>query len=393
MKVLIVRDRESAGGGIFNYYQAISPYLSSEHRFVNIGQPHGHYGGASSALLRITIVRLFVEWATVFWRCVWFRPDIVHVNPGMDASKCRALRRDAVTVRIALLLRRRVLVFWRGWEGSWVGKAEFPGGNQGFPAQAFRAANAQIVLASRFKEDLERWGFACPIHIETTVASDDCLKAAPAEGGQGEGIHLLFLSRVEEMKGVFELVEAYRALAARNPRYTLTIAGNGPHLEELRAYAIELGVTDVRFPGYVSGVVKAECYRAATLFCFPSAHGEGMPNAVLEAMANGLPVIASDAGGLRDILEDGLTGEILTRRGVEPRKCFDSEEIAAAIERLATDQKMRAEISAYNGAYARKRFAAPVVAGRLEAIYQSVVSGIDPSRSGAGSIEVPCGSE
>lgn len=393
MKVLIVRDRESAGGGIFNYYQAISPYLSSEHRFVDIGQPHGHYGGASSALLRITPVRLLFEWATVFWRCVWFRPDIVHVNPGMDASKCRALRRDAVTVKIALLLRRRVVVFWRGWEGSWVGESEFPGGNKGFLAKPFRAADAQIVLSSRFKEDLERWGFTCPIYVETTVASDECLKAAAPEGSPAEGIHLLFLSRVEEMKGVFELVEAYRVLKARDPRYTLTIAGNGPHLEELLAYSRDLSLTDVRFPGYVSGVAKAECYRAATLFCFPSAHGEGMPNAVLEAMANGLPVIASDAGGLRDILEDGVTGEILTRRGVEPRKCFDSEQIAVAVERLATDRKMRAEISAYNAAYARERFGASVVAGRLEAIYQSVVSGIDPSSSVARANEIPCGGD
>ncbi len=97
-----------------------------------------------------------------------------------------------------------------------------------------------------------------------------------------------------------------------------------------------------------------------------------MPNAVLEAMAVGLPLISSDAGGLKDILRDGTTGFIVHPVNSAPRERFNPAEVADAIERLANDATLYKRIAAHNAAYARERFAAPRVAQRLDAIYQSI---------------------
>jgi len=374
LKVIIVRDRDSSGGGIVNYYKAVAPHLAVEVRFCDVGKPHSYYAGAKSGS-RFTVLRLMADWLALFFAILRFRPHIVHLNPGLDVTSFRSMRRDAVNLIIARLLGRRVLVFWRGWHNSWCGKPEFPKGNDGLLSRIYRKAAAHVVLSGRFREDLLRWGFTTPIYVETTVASDECLvpEAGLAQPGDGR-MDLLFLSRVEVAKGVFELLEAYRLLRGEFPACTLTIAGDGPDLEALKARAAESGVTGVSFTGFISGAAKVECYRRASLFCFLS-YTEGMPNAVLEALAMGLPVVSSDAGGLRDILRDGVTGTITLADAAAPSgKKFIPGEVAAAIGRLLHDPEQMKRIGKHNAEYARERFAAPKVAARLTGIYNEMLS-------------------
>lgn len=391
MKVLIVRDRASAGGGIFNYYQAIGPHLVSEVRFVGIGKPHSFYGRERSVINRFTAVRLLCDWLTLLVNIICFRPDLVHVNPGLDVKTFRALRRDAVNAFIARLFRRRVLVFWRGWDNSWLGNAEFPGGNRGILCRIYKRATAHVVLSERFKTDLLKWGFRGPIYVETTVASDECLAASANPASAQARTNLLYLSRVEIAKGVFELLDAYRILKTRNPAYTLTIAGDGPDLNDLREYAKKLATPDVVFTGFVSGEAKTKCYREGGVFCFLS-YTEGMPNAVLEALAMGLPVVSSNAGALADILRDGENGFVIPPlTGAAEKKMFDPVAIANAIEKLTASPELHQRIAANNWRYARDRFAAPIVAKRLENIYGEVVlRNALASPNGSGKMNTVC---
>jgi glycosyltransferase involved in cell wall biosynthesis len=324
-------------------------------------------------------LRLLYDWLCLFLTVVAHAPDLVHINPGLDGRRLRSFRRDAVNVLIARLLRRRVLLFWRGWDNAWCGAPEFPKGNRSLLARVYRSADAHIVLASQFRDDLRRWGVRAPIHVETAVVGDELLAEPPRNHeGLAPGHRLLFLSRVEEAKGVFELVEAYRLLKAENSAYTLTIAGDGQDLEALRRHAGRLGLEDIRFTGFVEGPAKMQCFREADVFCFLS-YTEGMPNAVLEAMAMGLPLVSSNAGGLRDILQDGETGFIVRQDPVAPaRGRFDPHEVAQKIRKLATDRVLYLRISRHNRELAHDRFAAPKVARRLEAIYASV---LNPSSS------------
>jgi glycosyltransferase involved in cell wall biosynthesis len=374
-RVLIVRDRSASGGGIASYYRALRPYLTLKITFTDVGKPNDSSSISASLFLRLTILRVLRDWIALTAKILWFRPSIVHVNPGLDPEEgCRALNRDAVNILLSRILGYRILVFWRGWYNPWCGKPEFPGGNRSLRCKIYKLADAHIVLSRRFRDDLVRWGFRGPIHVDTTVVGDEFL-AQPVQlkRATASRTDLLFLSRVEVAKGVCELLDVYQILKQRNPAYTLTIAGSGPDLNAIKERARAVQLNDIAFRGFITGRAKLNCYQRAGMFCFLS-YTEGMPNAVLEAMAMGLPIVSSDAGGLRDILCEGKTGFIIQPvKGAPPRQSFNPVEVADAIERLARDPELYERISAHNAAYARDRFAAPKVAKRLEAIYHSVL--------------------
>jgi glycosyltransferase involved in cell wall biosynthesis len=359
-----------------NYYNTVAPHLEAKVRFVDIGRPHIFYGGGMAGLLQWTPFRLLTEWISILFSILRFNPDILHINPSLDTdTQCKSLKRDAVNALIGLLCRRQVLIFWRGWDGNHTDAPEFPGGNNGWMARIYFRASAQIVLAKRFKVSLQRWGVSSPVYVETTVASECMFNAVGERGWQQGPIELLFLSRMEDAKGVFQLVEAYRRLKERNDRYRLVFAGDGPAKEALEAYVRDMNLRDVVFRGFVAGDAKLDCYRTASIFCFPSSYPEGMPNAVLEAMGAGLPIVGSDVGGLQDFLEEGVTGAVLKVAECDQEHRFDPDRIADAIEKLAEDPEQCRRVSKFNQNFARNHFMAPVVAGRLQRIYESLASG------------------
>lgn len=305
-------------------------------------------------------------------RIVRERPSLVHVNTGLDKEQ-RSLKRDAINILIAHALSCPVLVSWHGWDHPAKGTANFPQGNDGWLCRIYKKAAGHVVLATRFKADLQRWGFRDPIHVETTVVPSGVLDAGVAgERGDASGRKLLFLSRVERVKGLWELVDAYAILKQRNRSYQLVIAGDGPDLDPLKKRVADLGLGDVTFPGFVSGEAKIKCFRDASIFCFLS-YSEGMPLAVLEALAMGLPVVSSDVGGLKDILRDGENGFLLQLHGAAPMgHRFDPAQVAERIDCLANDGDLRTRIGQRNSIYAHKQFSPEKAARDLEAIYYDV---------------------
>jgi glycosyltransferase involved in cell wall biosynthesis len=126
---------------------------------------------------------------------------------------------------------------------------------------------------------------------------------------------LLSAGRIVHQKG---LDLAMRALGRlKEFPWEWHIAGDGPQMRELQSLAKQLGIEDrVFFLGWQSREGLLACYQQANVFLFPSRH-EGMPNAVLEAMASGLPVIASCIAGNEDLVIDGETGYLVPSEDVE----------------------------------------------------------------------------
>lgn len=376
LKVVIVRDRAAAGGGIHHYYQAVQKHFTVRHEFVDVGRPHGFYLNKKEGVRCVsTPLRLILDLAALLVKLLRF-PDLVHLNPGLDITTLKSLRRDALNICLAKLFLRTVIVFWRGWDNDACGTPEFPCGNRGWLSRVYRMADAHIVLAGDFRDDLRRWGFMAPIHVETTVVADSelGLRGDAIKPEEGRRFRVLFLSRVEVAKGVFEMLDAFALLEAREPGgYQFMIAGDGPGLEQLKERAREVGLKGIEFKGYVEGKVKWACFAEADAFCFLS-YTEGMPNAVLEAMAMGLPLVSSAAGGLKDILEDGVSAYLIPYdRSAELGRRFSAEEVACRIERLASEPETRHRMAEHNRRYAREAFGAARVAARLEAIYREVL--------------------
>lgn len=152
---------------------------------------------------------------------------------------------------------------------------------------------------------------------------------------------LLFVGRVVYQKGIDLLLAALAGLTM--PEWHLTIVGDGPRRAELAAQAEQLGIAPrVNFAGWKSGAELAAAYAQANLFAYASRH-EGMPNALLEAMASGLPAVATRIAGNEELVVPSETGLLVP-----------AEDVAALRGALVTLMADPAQRQRY-GAAARKR--------------------------------------
>ena len=153
------------------------------------------------------------------------------------------------------------------------------------------------------------------------VATGGALPRAP-------GRNVVFIGRLEEKKGVFDLLHAFAQVAAANGAARLVLAGEGQR-GAVEALASELGIlARLSLPGWVDDAHKAQLLATAAVFVLPS-HHEQMPMSLLEAMAAGTPVVASDAGAISCIVQHERCGFVI------PAK--DIGALAASILRILED--------------------------------------------------------
>jgi glycosyltransferase involved in cell wall biosynthesis len=144
---------------------------------------------------------------------------------------------------------------------------------------------------------------------------------------------LLGVGRMATKKGFQVLIEVLPALLAEFPELRVVLAGGGDLLAGFRA-AVRPWGTQVHLPGPVLRDTLPDLYRAADLFALPAVHDgkgnvDGLPNVILEAMASGLPVVASGISGIPLAVEDGRTGLLVPER--------DPEALLDALRRLLAD--------------------------------------------------------
>jgi Glycosyltransferase len=143
---------------------------------------------------------------------------------------------------------------------------------------------------------------------------------------------VLYAGTFSRTKGVEHLVRALPQIVRRHPDVKLVLVGSGPLEPRLRGLAERLGVTDsVVFVGRRSHDQMPRLLAAADVFVLPSLN-EGLPRVILEAMATGLPVVATSVGGVPELVVDGGTGLL-----VEPG---DEEALADAVCRVLADPEL-----------------------------------------------------
>ena len=186
---------------------------------------------------------------------------------------------------------------------------------------------------------------------------------------EGRPFTALFVGRLVERKGVAVLLEAWARAALPNAR--LVIVGGGPDRDALEAVAAALGIHGtVEFRGRVSDSELATAYSSADLFVLPAvldAKGdtEGLGVVLLEAMASHVPVLASAAGGITDVVVDGESG-ILVPTG-------DATALATALQRLHGDEELRARLADGGAARLRDEFSWDAIADRWAGVYREAV--------------------
>lgn len=206
----------------------------------------------------------------------------------------------------------------------------------------------------------------------TSIDGGDAGKARRALGIPEDAPVVSMFARLQRFKGHLHLIEAARRLHGAFPdaRYVLcggSLFGREPgHAERVGARVVELGLEDrVVLPGYVTEEQKLDILAASTVLAHPADH-EPFGIAVLEAMAAGKPVVATDAAGPSLTVADGETGFLVPRGDVEA--------LTAALEKLLADPDLARDMGRAGRARVEERYSVEAMVGAVEEVYDKVLA-------------------
>ena len=310
-----------------------------------------------------------VMWAvrgllSVAWGLLVARPDLVHVKVASRGSFYRKL---AVTGMCRLA---RVPVVVHVHDGGFDAFIESsPAWVHAMASWMIETAPVAITLSEGRLQRLKplfpeaRWALVPnPVEADAYRTLAEERRAARA-AAPGRPVQFLFLGDVLERKGLGELLQAFAALPDSLSTSRLVVAGSGD-IERYEAVAAELGVGErVEFAGWVDAAQRRALLVSSDAFVLPS-HVEGVPVALLEAMAGGLPSVVTPVGGVLDAAIPDETSLL-----VPPR---DAMALRDAMARLVTEPGLAQRLAERSQARALQ-FDVEVVAGQLDAIYRSIL--------------------
>ncbi len=278
---------------------------------------------------------------------------LLHVHIASDAS----FWRKALFIVPAHLLRVPYILHMHGGDFAAFYRNRCGPLARAFLRYLYRNAQEVVALSDEWRDAL----FAAIPGIRLVVVPNPVEVPASPAPLTGQPPRVLYLGVVKEAKGSYDLLRAWPAVLRANPGARLVLAGSG-ELDRARALAAELGISEsVDTPGWTAGEAKAKLLREAVLFVLPS-HFEALPMAVLEAMAVGLPVVATSVGGIPDAIVDGRDGVLIPAQ--------DPQALADALQGLLADSPRRHALGGAARRRAMETFSAGVVVPRIEALWE-----------------------
>lgn len=169
--------------------------------------------------------------------------------------------------------------------------------------------------------------------IPNGVDIDRFVRAEPFDELRDGILNILFVGRLEERKGLIHLLRAYHRIRKRRVDARLLVIGSGPRMREYRRFVATRRIRDVEFLGRVGDDIKARYFASSDIFVAPATGQESFGIVLLEAMAAGLPIVASDIHGYKNVVQRNLQALL-----VEPR---NHRALAAALYALSRDPELR----------------------------------------------------
>ncbi|HUD76217.1 MAG TPA: glycosyltransferase family 4 protein [Streptosporangiaceae bacterium] len=234
-------------------------------------------------------------------------------------------------------------------------------------ASALEKISGRIAVAEAARNTLVEHLGGDAVLIPNGINVAKFEKAEPLPGFPGTGGTLGFLGRLDEpRKGLDILLAAFVILAAERPGLRLLIAGRGDADEVLEQ--VPAAYRDrVVLLGQVSDADRVRMLHSVDVFCAPNTGGESFGYVLVEAMASGAPIVASDIDAFHQVLRGGEAGELF--------ETGNPAALAAAASRLLDDPARRAELAG-NAAAAVREFDWSVVARDVVRVYQAVAPAV-----------------
>jgi glycosyltransferase involved in cell wall biosynthesis len=314
-----------------------------------------------------------------------FRPHILHTH----TAKAGAVGRTAA--RLAGRDRPKVVVHTfhghvlRGYFNPFVTASFLK-----IERSLARSTDALIAVSPEVRDDLVELGVA-PAHkivvVRLGLDLDERIAAAPGSRaevrsslGIGEERFLVgWLGRMTEVKRVDDLLRAFALLRDQGVDTDIALVGDGPLRRDMERLARELGVSEnCHFVGYRDDV--GPLYSAFDAVALTSAN-EGTPVTLIEALAAGVPVVATDVGGVSDVVPEG-NGGFLVPAG-------DLAATADGLARLAADPELRRQFGEAGSAFVRERYSVPRLLDDMDSLYRTLLDRPDVVQKPARSLTPP----
>jgi len=291
------------------------------------------------------------------------RPAIVHINTSMDS---KAYWRDLAYLVVAKLLGRRLVFQIHGGALP----ADFFADSAsltGLLRWALRLTDAVLVLSH---EELAAYQVFAPglwVRLVPNAIDPVGLIDRPRSYNTSAPLRLVYIGRLVRVKGLFEIVQALAQLKSEGLRFELAFAGDGPDRLALEALVAQRGIGEqTQMLGGVFGAAKTRLWLESDVFLFPTYHAEGLPYAILEAMAAGCVAVASPVAAIADVVENGVNGLFV--------KSQDAVALASTVRSLDSDRQRLQQIGDAGRARIADSYTLPRLADDIGCVYRLILA-------------------
>ena len=360
-KILITSVPPEAKGGILSIHQVLfgKPLQENiELDFFRVASPNPFNERLANRLTRIIIRIIQFSHQLIKDKSI----KVIHINTAYDL---RSLMRDALFIVISRILRKKiVLQIHQRIEPSHNKIIDF------ITKHVFPLCNKILVFSQESKKILATLVpegkielFPNPVVVDDFKMGDKSYKNELNIPKEGKIV--LFLSRLIKEKGVYDLIESIPEIIQRNENVYFVFAGEGPDRIQMENTCKMKGIEkQVRFTGHIPYKDVIRAFSSADIFVLPTYFPEGMPMAILQALAAGLPIISTPISSIPDIVTDGINGFL-----VEPHA---SDQLTEKISLLISKKELRNRMGEDNIKLARKEYDLDIVLKKLELLYLSI---------------------
>lgn len=352
-KILIVGPDQSLKGGVAHHIRTLlaSPLNENfELKYFKIGS--GQNDSRSEIFLKFVLAPF-----RFLWKLRTFWPDVVHFNPSFDMKSI--IRELNLAVLCKIFKRPTLLQFHGGTMVNFINNGRIPF----YLKMITNLTSHLVVLTDIQKAPLLKF---CPVKKITVIPNmvDTALFSTKNDRYRSH-YRILYMSKIESKKGIFDVIDSVQDVIKKIPNVTFLFAGDGPDKEKLKLLCCEYGLEDhVKLMGYVQEKKKATFLSRGDIFLFPSQYDEGMPYSLIEAMAAGLPIIATTMGGVPDVIEDRVNGFLIPSQ--------HPEQLAQATIKLLSNSKARKKIGRLNRIKAATEYDITIVSKKFSRLYEKL---------------------
>ena len=349
-RVCIVGPLPPPSGGMANQCEQLLRLLKAEGVQAELVRTNAPYWPA--AVGRIPVLRAgfrMLPYAVALWRGIG-RAQVVHVlaNSGWAWHLLAA-----PALLVAKLRGVPAIVNYRGGQAD-----EFFAGAPGHVLRLLASASQRVTPSAFLVRVFRKHGLTA--EIIPNIIDLSRFKDFSARAQRGS-LHFIVTRNLEAIYDIPTAMKAFALVQAQHPAAKLTVAGSGPELGALRQLAASLGIDQaVHFAGRIENADIGRLYASADIMLNPST-ADNMPISILEALASGVPVVTTDAGGIPDLVEHGRTA-LLVPVG-------DAQAMAQAALRLVAEPALQARLRE-QGLQEVARYAWPQVRDQWQKAYR-----------------------